>query len=218
MAKPRKGVAYVVTTAMLDKADANLFKSGETVTFSASYSDDVGATFPALTVAGAFAEVGTTGQYRLPLTAAEMNHDIILIKVSSTNGADASIRIDLDTESVDTIYSRLGAPAGTSVSEDIAAVNAVASDIQADLSNGTDGLGALKTAIDAIFTTQMTESYAADGVAPTPAQALFLIQQALTEFAISGTVNTVKRLDGTTTAATLNYDSASSPSSVTRAS
>jgi len=76
----------------------------------------------------------------------------------------------------------------------------------------------MKTSVaTAALTTQMTESYAADGVAPTLAQSLFLTQQALTEFAISGTTTTVKKLDGSTTAATLTLDSATAPTSVTRA-
>ena len=69
----------------------------------------------------------------------------------------------------------------------------------------------------AAFTVQMAESYAADGVAPTLAQALFLIQQSLTEFAISGTTITAKKLDGSTTAATYTLDSATVPTSRTRA-
>lgn len=68
----------------------------------------------------------------------------------------------------------------------------------------------------AVLTTQMTESYAADGVAPTPAQALFLIQQMLTEFSITGTALTVKKLDGSTTAATMTLDDDTSPTAVTR--
>jgi hypothetical protein len=68
-----------------------------------------------------------------------------------------------------------------------------------------------------ILTTQMTESYAADGVAPTLAQSLFLVQQALTEFSIAGTTVTVKKLDGSTTAATMTLDDATEPTSQTRA-
>lgn len=68
----------------------------------------------------------------------------------------------------------------------------------------------------AVLTTQMTESYAADGVAPTLAQAAFLIQQAVTEFAISGTTKTIKKLDGTTTAAVETLDSSTAPTSITR--
>ena len=54
----------------------------------------------------------------------------------------------------------------------------------------------------ALLTTALTESYAADGVAPTLSQVLFLIQQQLSESAISGTTKTVKKLDGSTTTAT----------------
>jgi len=85
-------------------------------------------------------------------------------------------------------------------------------------------ISGVKTTLDAlnditaasIYTTQMTEAYAADGVAPTMAQALFLIQQYLTEKAISGTTITIKKLDGVTTAATLTMDSSTNPTSATR--
>ncbi len=68
------------------------------------------------------------------------------------------------------------------------------------------------------WTTTLTESYAADGAAGTPAQILYMIQQAVTEFAISGTTKTIKKLDGTTTAATETLDDDTSPTSITRAS
>ena len=69
----------------------------------------------------------------------------------------------------------------------------------------------------AVLTTALTESYAADNVAPTLAQAILLIQQSLHEFAISSTTRTVKKLDGSTTAATFTLDSATAPTSTTRA-
>lgn len=70
----------------------------------------------------------------------------------------------------------------------------------------------------AVLTSQLTEAYAADGTAPTLAQAIFLIQQSLHEFAIVSTTRTVKKLDGSTTAATFTLDSATTPTSTTRAS
>lgn len=76
-------------------------------------------------------------------------------------------------------------------------------------------LAALPT-VSSILTTQMTESYASDGAAPTLAQALFLIQQQLGDFSISGTTLTVKKLDGSTTAATFTLDSSSSPTALAR--
>jgi len=73
-------------------------------------------------------------------------------------------------------------------------------------------------AFAAVLTTQMTEAYAEDGVAPTLTQAIFLIQQSLHEFSLSGTTRTVKKLDGLTTAATFTLDDADAPTSTTRAS
>ena len=69
----------------------------------------------------------------------------------------------------------------------------------------------------AVLTTALTESYAADNTAPTLAQAIMLIQQSLHEFAINSTTRTVKKLDGSTTAATFILDSATAPTSTTRA-
>lgn len=88
----------------------------------------------------------------------------------------------------------------------------------------TDAIGASELAADAvteiaasILTTALTEAYGADGAAPTLAQAIFLIMQRLTEFAIAGTTITIKKLDGSTTAATLTLDDAANPTSSTRA-
>lgn len=67
-----------------------------------------------------------------------------------------------------------------------------------------------------IMNRQMTESYAADGVAPTPEQAIFLISQFLMDFGISGTTLTVKGLDGSTNKASFTLNSAANPSSITR--
>jgi hypothetical protein len=68
-----------------------------------------------------------------------------------------------------------------------------------------------------VLTTQMTESYAADNTAPTLAQAIFLSMQNLQDFSFAGTTQTVKKIDGSTTAATYTLDDASEPTSKTRA-
>lgn len=67
-----------------------------------------------------------------------------------------------------------------------------------------------------VLTTQMTESYAANGVAPTLAQAQFAIHQALMQFGISGTSLTVRKLDDSTTAFVVTLDSASAPTDAKR--
>jgi hypothetical protein len=84
-------------------------------------------------------------------------------------------------------------------------------------SNG-NAIGALNNiTVSDVLTTQMTESYAADGTAPTLAQAIFLSMQNLQDFSFAGTTQTVKRIDGSTTAATYTLDDAAAPTSKTRA-
>jgi hypothetical protein len=63
----------------------------------------------------------------------------------------------------------------------------------------------------------MVESYAADGAAPTVAQALMLIQQTIGETSVATTTLTAKKLDKTTTAATYTLNDATTPTSRTRA-
>jgi len=70
----------------------------------------------------------------------------------------------------------------------------------------------------AFLTEQMVESYAADGVAPTITQALFLIQQLLSEFVIAAGTYTIYKLDGVTPAATLTLNDATNPTGATRES
>jgi hypothetical protein len=98
-----------------------------------------------------------------------------------------------------------------------------------DLNNATTGgLANLDAAVSsvpttndiaiAVLTTAMAESYAADGEQPTLAQALYMLLAVLCEASISGTTMTVKKLNGVTTAATFTTNSATEPTSITRAS
>lgn len=73
-------------------------------------------------------------------------------------------------------------------------------------------------AVQDIFSTYpIAESYAATGVEGTPAQILYFMQQTFSQFEIGGVTITVKKLDGSTTAATFVMDSSGSPTSRTRA-
>lgn len=119
---------------------------------------------------------------------------------------------------------------GINVATDCAAILADTNELQTDWANGgrldliLDGRAAEASitalndiSVADILTTGMTESYNADGVAPTLAQALFLLISYLTERAVSGTTMTTKQLDGITTAATFTLDDAVNPTSVSRA-
>lgn len=101
---------------------------------------------------------------------------------------------------------------------DLAVIESDTSAIHSDTTIIASDIVALNNiSVNDILTTQMTEAYAPDGTAPTLAQAIFLIQQTIGDFAISGTTITVKKLDGSTTAATYTLDDGTSPTSRTRA-
>lgn len=74
------------------------------------------------------------------------------------------------------------------------------------------------TIATSVLTTAMTESYNTDGAAPTLTQATLLALQILSESSVSGTTLTVKKLDGSTTAATFTLNDGTTPTSITRAS
>jgi len=130
------------------------------------------------------------------------------------------IRQEMDTNSTE--LAKLGTPAAD-ISADIAAVKSETALIVADtnelqVDDIPGKIAALNDiAVADVFTGQMAESYAADGVAPTLAQAIFLIQQSIGDFSISGTTITSKKLDGITTAATYTLDDGTNPTSRTRA-
>ena len=83
-----------------------------------------------------------------------------------------------------------------------------------DYAYATDSLEGLA----GVWTTALTESYASDGAAATPAQLLYMIYCTVGEFSSSGTTITGKKVDGSTTAMTWTINSASDPTSRTRAS
>ena len=83
-----------------------------------------------------------------------------------------------------------------------------------DYAYATDSLEGLA----GVWTTALTESYASDGAAATPAQLLYMIYCTVGEFSISGTTITGKKVDGSTTVMTWTINSASDPTSRTRAS
>lgn len=144
----------------------------------------------------------------------------------------SDIKVAVDATLVDTadIQPKIGTPAAD-VSADIAAVKVDTAAILVDTAvigaagAGLTDLGGMSSGMKAeiltevvkLLVTQMTESYAADGVAPTMTQALMLTQQSVQEFAIVTTTRTVKKLDGSTTAATFTLDDATNPTSTTRA-
>ena len=157
-------------------------------------TDDIGAAGAGLTVLATAAELA-----KVP-------------KSDSTVSWNATALASINTQA-DLALSDYDAPTHAEMTAELATADDAVLAAIAALNNLSSSAAAT-----AVLTTAMTESYAADGVAPTLAQAIYLIQQRLTEFAISTTTITVKKLDGTTTAATLTLDDATSPTSSARAS
>ena len=77
-------------------------------------------------------------------------------------------------------------------------------------------IGVAGVGLTAVLTNQITESYAANGVAPTYAQAIMAMHQLLMQFVISGTSYTVKKLDNTTTAFVGTLNDGTAPTSLVR--
>jgi len=91
------------------------------------------------------------------------------------------------------------------------ATSAQATTAQADLDTITGTAGVL------IGTDAMTEAYSTDQGTFTVPQALYEIHALLAEQSVSGTTVTVKKRDGSTSAMTYTLDSATAPTSITRA-
>jgi len=148
--------------------------------------------------------------------------DATTMSVANNALTAAAAAADLGTEVATAVWASatrtLSALGFTLSASDLAADTITAAKIATD-AIGSDELAtsAVTEIVNAVLTTAMTESYNADGAAPTLAQALFMTMQRLTEFAISGTTVTVKKLDGSTTAYTLTLDDATDPTSTTRA-
>jgi hypothetical protein len=85
-----------------------------------------------------------------------------------------------------------------------------------ELNNGIYGLINAEVK-DCLTIDTIADSYATDGAQPTIAQGILAIQQMLQEKSIAGTTLTVKKPDGSTVAMTFTLDSATAPTSITRA-
>lgn len=122
------------------------------------------------------------------------------------------------------------------IDTEIAAILADTNELQTDWTNGgrldllidaikakTDNLPAAPAAtgdiptVSQIWTTALTEAFRATGATGTAAQLLYEILQNITEFTITGTTKTVKRLDGLTTAKTYTLNDGATPTGITEA-
>jgi hypothetical protein len=205
-----------VLTAITDKiASVNPSLSGLTVAAIAAGVRDVSNASPAVGSLGAVANAVKAKTDNLPAVPADES-----LIIAAT---DALVTLINDVPTNAELATALGT-ADDAVLAQVALVKAKTDLIPASPAavgsamTVSDKTGfALTSAYDfAKGTVAMTEDYAADGVAPTPAQAFFMMISYLFERSVSGTTMTTKKLDGSTTAMTFTLDSVT-PTSVTRA-
>lgn len=135
--------------------------------------------------------------------------------VGSVVGAVGSVTGNVGgnvTGSVGSVTGNVGGNVVGSVGSVAGAVASVTAPVTVGANNDKTGY-----VLSATGSAAMTESYAADGAAPTLAQFNYMIWSLLSERVISSTTLTAAKLDGTTPAMTFTLDSATTPTSQTRA-
>jgi hypothetical protein len=189
-----------------DNTDSGFYTVGGFywVVVSSVTIDSQTVNFIAATFRIAEAEVATG---RPSVGVASVANNAITASAIATDAIGAAqLAADAIAEINSTVDTALADYDGPTHAELVSEIDAVQTDIAAlnDIS------------VSQVLTTQMTESYAANGGAPTLAQAVLAIHQYLMYFSISGTAYTVKQLGGSDAfAVTLNDDTA--PTAATRA-
>ena len=75
----KKNAAYYLSFPAIDSATPASYKTGVSPVDTAYYKDGAGA-WTSLGITDTATEIGSTGVYEIDSTAAEMNHDKVIIK------------------------------------------------------------------------------------------------------------------------------------------
>lgn len=208
----KKNTAYYLAFPMVSDTAPETFATGETVTDTAYYKDGAGA-WTSLAITDTVSEIASTGMYEIDLTASELNHDMVIVKMTSTNAADTAFLFKLNANGVDDLATatNLSTVAGY-LDTEIAAILADTNELQTDWANGgrldllldailadtgTDGVVISSTTAnqlaDALLNRDM--SAVSDTNARTPLNALRFLRN---KYSISGTTLTIYAEDDTT--------------------
>ncbi len=138
--------------------------------------------------------------------------------VNSINAKTTNLPVDpADASDIAAEFSSLQTHGDTTWSTvSAAAIRTAVGMASANLDTQLDALPTAAENATAVMTTQMTESYAANGVSPTVTQALMAVHQMLMQFSIAGTSITVKKLDNATTAFIVTLNDATTPTAAVR--
>ena len=100
MITAKKNATYYLSFSAIDSTTPASYKSGVSPVDTAYYKDGAGA-WTALAITDTASEIGSTGVYEIDLTAAEMNHDKVMIKFAVSGMADDAYLFDLQDKLVD---------------------------------------------------------------------------------------------------------------------
>lgn len=106
--KHKKNTAKELMIAMVDSSSPASLKSGLTVADTAYYKDGAGA-WTSLSITDTVTEIASTGMYTLELIAAELNHDMVMVKLTATGAADTVYILDMTTNDIDDIATDIAA-------------------------------------------------------------------------------------------------------------
>jgi len=112
----KKNTAYYLVIPMVDSTTPANFREALAPADEAYSKDGVGV-WTALAITDVLTEIGVaTGVYALSLTAAEMNHDQVMIKITSVFAADTMVLFRLYDNDIDDVSAGVlavkGSPAG----------------------------------------------------------------------------------------------------------
>lgn len=96
----KKNSAYYLSFPMIDSATPANFRAAATVTDAAYYKDGAGA-WTSLAITDTASEIGSTGVYEIDLSAAELNHDMVMIKFTAGGCADTAVLFKMDANGID---------------------------------------------------------------------------------------------------------------------
>ncbi len=216
----KKNSAKYLAMPMVNETTPGEFISGETVLDTAYYKDGAGA-WTSLAITDTFTEIGSTGIYEIDLTASEMNHDQVLIKLTSSGAADSMVLFQMYTNDIDDVSTlttaQVNAECDTAISDASLATAASLATVDANvdailLDTGTDGVvisaATANQIADALLNRDM--SAVSDTTARSPLNALRFLRN---KYSVSGTTLTVTKEDDSTSAwtSTLTVDANANP-------
>lgn len=159
------------------------------------------------------------GEYQVAITGATVNGQTVNVPLAAFSIQRAG-GVLAYLKAGSTVAASVTGAVGSIASGGIAAASFASGAIDAT-AIAANAIGASELAADVVTDiwqgTALTEAYAADGAAATPAQLLYMIWSLLAELNQSGTTLTAKKLDGATSAMTFTIDSATAPTTITRA-